>query len=131
MGSEMCIRDRHKKTYGHNFGSGKVEFVSLRLTTRWITDRRISPNSPTDKLNETTEVFLTEDECRTGERQLYFGDRGWWSVPIESRRSIGISPMNGPLIIEELDSTTIVPPDWDVCKDSHDNLILFHTKSTS
>lgn len=129
------IRERfeaeHKKTYGHNFGSGKVEFVSLRLTTRWINDRHINPNSPADGLNETPEVSLTGDEGGAGVRQLFFGERGWWSVPIGSRYSIGTSPLNGPLIIEELDSTTIVPPDWVIRRDNHDNLILVRTEGIS
>ncbi len=60
-----------------------------------------------------------------GERQVYFGkDIGWVQTPLTSRQSLDTSAQNGPLVIEEYDSTTIVPPGWTAKIDQLKNILV-------
>ena len=50
------------------------------------------------------------------------------SAPIDTevipRAALGSSPRRGPLVIEEFDATTIVPPDAGVHRDAVGNIVL-------
>lgn len=57
-------------------------------------------------------------------RQAYFGpDVGSIDTPILTRQAI-TGVMRGPLLIDEYDATTVVPPDMQVSLDEQGNLIL-------
>ncbi|MEW6298066.1 MAG: hydantoinase/oxoprolinase family protein [Thermodesulfobacteriota bacterium] len=57
-------------------------------------------------------------------RQAYFGPRyGLLTTPIRRREDID-TPTTGPLIVEEPDTTVVVPPGWQVRRDELGNLIL-------
>jgi hypothetical protein len=48
-------------------------------------------------------------------RQADFGPgHGTIDVPVRSRRSIPVEPVAGPLLIDEYDTTVVVPPGWAV-----------------
>ena len=58
-------------------------------------------------------------------RDVYFGTtRGWASVPIVNRQVLVGATTDGPLIVEEYDSTTVVPPNWNASVDQWSNIIL-------
>ena len=58
-------------------------------------------------------------------RPIYFGpNRGWADTPVVSRPSLAGRSEPGPLIIEEYDSTTVVPPTWTASVDDASNIIL-------
>ena len=58
-------------------------------------------------------------------RPVYFGpNHGWTHTPITTRPSLPRQPAPGPLLIEEYDSTTVVPPNWTANTDNANNLIL-------
>ena len=44
-----------------------------------------------------------------------------------ARGDIGTAARPGPLIVEEYDSTTVVPPGWSACQESSGNLLLSRT----
>ncbi len=57
-------------------------------------------------------------------RQAYFGPRhGSLTTPIHKRGDID-KPMSGPLIVEEPDTTVVVPPGWQIQRDELGNLRL-------
>ena len=57
-------------------------------------------------------------------RQVYFGrSRGLLETPIRRRQDIS-GTQNGPLIVEEPDTTVVVPPGWSVSLDEYANLVL-------
>jgi N-methylhydantoinase A len=57
-------------------------------------------------------------------RQAFFGPRhGLLTTPIHTRVDIS-KPINGPLIVEEPDTTVVVPPEWQIQRDKLENLIL-------
>jgi N-methylhydantoinase A len=58
-------------------------------------------------------------------RAIHFA-RGTAPVDTEviPRAALGSSPRRGPLVIEEFDATTIVPPDAGVRRDAMGNIVL-------
>ncbi len=46
------------------------------------------------------------------------------ATPVVARAAIAREPQPGPLIIEEYDSTVVVPPRATVSRDAFDNLVL-------
>ena len=57
-------------------------------------------------------------------RRAYFGQKwGMVDTPVIARRQLE-EPATGPFLIDEYDSTTVVPPGVKVWKDPHDNLVI-------
>jgi N-methylhydantoinase A len=58
-------------------------------------------------------------------RRAYFGrEHGWLDTPIVARAQVGPAAQPGPLIVEEYDATTVVPPDAAIWRDDAGNLRL-------
>ena len=104
------------KTYGYRDES-PIELVKLRVVGRGLRERRL-------------DFRHLEVESRAGAsaerfRLIHF-TRG--SAPIETevvtRATLPASPRRGPLVIEEFDSTTVVPPDASVYRDAMGNIVL-------
>ena len=61
----------------------------------------------------------------SSQRPVYFGaNRGWVDTPVVDRAYVAQNPGPGPLIIEEYDSTTVVPPGWQASVDRWQNILL-------
>ena len=59
------------------------------------------------------------------QRPVYFGaNRSWVDTPVVDRAYVAQNPGRGPMIIEEYDSTTVVPPDWQASVDRWQNILL-------
>ena len=62
-------------------------------------------------------------------RRAYFGPSlGLLDTPVLTRAAVPTQPAAGPLIVEEYDATTLVPPGWTLRRDPLDNLILERAK---
>ena len=60
-----------------------------------------------------------------GTREVYFGpERGWMDTPIIVRDDLDATARPGPSIVEEYDSTVVVPPGWDLHRDEYGNIVL-------
>jgi N-methylhydantoinase A len=105
----------HERRYGHRFaGEYPVEVVNLRLVGRVREARELAAS-------------LMPAEARAeGRREVYFGPHFGAPVetPVVGRADIGEAPRSGPLIVEEYDCTTVVPPDCEIRRDAHDNLLI-------
>ncbi|MGE0725702.1 MAG: hydantoinase/oxoprolinase family protein, partial [Alphaproteobacteria bacterium] len=94
----------HERTYGYRSADEVAEIVNLRLVARGLSS---APRVP-DRLQ--VAAALGSREPGAG-RPVYFGpDLGWLDTPTVGRRAIGEAWESGPLLIEEYDSTTVVPP---------------------
>ena len=106
----------HERTYGHRSETDTVEMVTLRV-------RAFQPApSPPDGRD-----IVASDKSfeRTGKRRAYFGERpGWVETPVLSRHHLERSPESGPLIVEDYDATTLVPPDVRVRLDEWRNIVI-------
>jgi N-methylhydantoinase A len=61
----------------------------------------------------------------TASRQAYFGrEHGSIDTPVIDRRDLSSTPRQGPLIIEEYEGTTVVPPRARALRDGRDNIVI-------
>jgi N-methylhydantoinase A len=108
----------HERTYGHRAGSGEpVELVTLRLVARGIpeTPRAAFVSRPPGASPAGTVGLV---------RRAYLGPaRGWLEVRILGRSDLR-APQTGPLIVEEYDSTCLVPPGATACLDDFGNIAI-------
>ena len=110
----------HERTYGHRAGREEpVEVVSLQVVGRGIPER---PRMP-DRLETATAAGTHAP------RRAYFGvDRGWIETPVLTRGALATARhgpcIAGPCIIEEYDSTCLVPPDATASLDNVGNIVI-------
>jgi N-methylhydantoinase A len=113
------VRERfeieHEKTYGHRGAPGQqVEIVNLRLKAvyhrkSWnpFASARVSQGGPAT------------------ERDAYFGPLlGRMRTPVIERVQLPMKPIEGPLIVEDMDGTTVVPPRSRASRDGWGNIIV-------
>lgn len=56
---------------------------------------------------------------------MYFGGAGeWLGVPVAGRGALSVRPQPGPLIIEEYDTTVVVPAESTAVTDELGNVVL-------
>ena len=105
----------HERTYGHRAGAAEpVELVTAQVLGRGLSER---PRVP-DRLN------LTARKVESGSRRAYFGrTHGWIDAPVIARTAL-VSGGEGPCIVEEYDSTCLVPPGARARVDARGNLVL-------
>jgi len=105
----------HERTYGHKAEGDPIQIVNLRLTARV---RRV-----TDVRRETR--FIPGERARGGEREAYFGPgHGVIRTPVVGREDLDERPRPGPLLIDEYDATTLVPPGCPAHLDAHGNIVI-------
>lgn len=109
--------EAHHREFGYS-REDPIELVSLRLrATATATRLRFADVRRSHSRNG-------QGGSSTSTRQAYFGPRqGLLTTPIRERGDID-KPVNGPLIVEEPDTTVVVPPEWQIQRDGLDNLIL-------
>ena len=105
----------HERTYGHKAEGDPIQIVNLRLTAR--------VRRATDMRGETR--FIPGARARGGEREAYFGPgHGVIRTPVIGREDLAERPRPGPLLIDEYDATTLVPPDCPAHLDAHGNIVI-------
>ena len=69
--------------------------------------------------------WAPERAAADARRAVYFGpELGQLDAAVLSRQSLGRAPRAGPLLIQEYDTTIVVPPGCDAAVDDHGNVIL-------
>jgi N-methylhydantoinase A len=93
----------HHRTYGHAAANGAIDVVSLKLTAR-------AAGGGESAYDPIAGIGAVRSNGRT--RSAYFGPvAGSLDVPVISRVGLLDSPpRQGPLLVEEYDSTCVVPP---------------------
>ena len=108
----------HERVYGHRFsGEGDVEFVSVAVT---------GALTPADKPELSAETIGSGGAgAGTSTRAAYFGARhGSLETPVIDRMALAGDARPGPLIIEEYEGTSLVPPGWRASLDRHANIVV-------
>lgn len=106
----------HKQLYAHNHPGKAIEFVSGRVAAIG------SMSAPSLRRHEPNGAVV---EPRT-EHPVYFEEAGGYvPTPIYDRASLGPGvTLEGPAIIEQLDTTTIIHPGQAASVDEHANLLI-------
>jgi N-methylhydantoinase A len=106
------FHQEHERTYGRRADDEPVDLVTIRSTYRIAFEQSV-PSS--------TKPPTVQHESRVA----YFGGQhGAIATPVVSRDELTRSGRAGPLIIDEYDSTTLVPPDSVVQLDEMHNIII-------
>jgi N-methylhydantoinase A len=109
------FEDEHEKTYGYKT-DGPFQLVNLRVIARGL--------SKESRIPEQLDI-PTPTNTGPSERAVYFGpSHGFMDAPVISRGSLEGNSRPGPLIIEEYDSTTVVPPGWTASIDQWKDVVL-------
>ncbi|MCY4285566.1 MAG: hydantoinase/oxoprolinase family protein [Thiotrichales bacterium] len=105
----------HAHTYGHRAGAEEpVELVTAQVLGRGLGDRPRVPER----------LRLADRNAESGSRRAYFGRmHGWIDTPVVARAALG-GGGEGPCIVEEYDSTCLVPPGVRATVDASGNLVL-------
>jgi N-methylhydantoinase A len=110
----------YRKTYGHELVGHHVDFVALRVIAT------VPPRGP-GTLSRMRAASLRAPT--TPWRKAYFSrEDGPIDTPVIERADLGPKPRSGPLIIEEYEGTTIVPPDASAVRDGFDNIVITLTE---
>jgi N-methylhydantoinase A len=68
---------------------------------------------------------LSDELPAQNSRQAYFGpSEGWIETTIVGRAELAEKPMEGPIIMEEYDATTVIPPGAKAHTDDWGNVII-------
>lgn len=103
----------HERQYGYASDDEPIEIMNIRVVARGVPKTARVPKRL---------AVAAETPSGVASRRVYFGpDRGWLDTPICTRMQLGPDWRAGPLLVEEFDSTTVVPPDgrarridWDI-----------------
>jgi len=118
---EQQFRTEHDRLYGHSSDpDNPLEIIAVRLIGRAGVHEGKSQLRPAERL----------DAQGATSRRAYFGEKwGMVDTPVIARRQLD-KPMIGPFLIDEYDSTTVVPPGVTVRRDEYENLVI-ETKKAS
>ena len=108
----------HDRSYGHGYPGEPTELVNFRLSALG------SIRKP--KLRETPAQSGPVGDARKSVRQVCFDSAGEFvETPVYDRARLGAGHrFDGPAIVEEMDSTTLVLPDYTVEVDRYGNLLI-------
>ncbi|GGB39230.1 hydantoinase/oxoprolinase family protein [Virgibacillus dakarensis] len=109
----------HEKTYGYSNKLAKVEFVNYRLTACGNL-----PKVPLNKGNKGEgEIVISKSK-----REVYFSEveePGYYETDIFQRSELVTGDkINGPAIVDQLDSTILILPNQQAIVDPYQNLII-------
>ncbi|MFI5694636.1 hydantoinase/oxoprolinase family protein [Kribbella sp. NPDC051586] len=102
----------HERTYGRAGTDDLVELVNLRVRGRLRTSVSIE------------EVLSRPDTAvrHPGTRECRFDETT--TTPVVGRSDLGAEPVDGPMVIEDMDATTLVPPGARVHLDRFNNIVI-------
>lgn len=109
------FHQEHYRTYAHKADAEPVELVNLRIIAKVQVENVGSPMP----------AARSGDSSPPVTRGAYFGPvTGTVETPICSRADLVGHVTPGPVIVEEYDSTIVVPPAWAVTVDAANNVVL-------
>ena len=117
------LHEVFEKAYWNRFAVELPEIrpVLVNLHTAVIGHRK---DVPLSALMKASERKATVAECRIGTRSVWF-EQGRCDTPIYRREHLPLEgTLEGPAIIEQLDSTTVVEPGNTVAVDTFGNLLI-------
>jgi N-methylhydantoinase A len=105
----------HERVYGYARQHQPVEFVNFRAVHRYPL--------PPPVLRPPARDRGSLDDARIGERRAYFAPDGFVATAIYERDRLPLGArVTGPAIIEQADTTTVIPPRYAALVDDSGNL---------
>ena len=112
-----AFRREHERVYGYAT-TAPVQLVTFRAAAK----ARVAPPPAAAAASRSTSV----EDAQTGARRVFFGEAGGYvECPVYDRAGLGPGvALVGPAIIEQMDTTTVLPPGRHLLCDEHNNLVL-------
>ena len=115
--------DEHQKTYGYQEDAKRVQIVSLRISAATRTAKCSYAEVGRQSMLE-PDGASAANRAPTS-RRAYFGiDEGWHDARVIRRADLRAGMIEGPAIVEELDTTVVIPPHCAVALDAAGNVII-------
>jgi N-methylhydantoinase A len=108
----------HEQNSGHKAETEPVELVSVRLVSLGLVPQaKLSPGRTTGR---------KVDAAGSGRRKVFFGkEHGILETDIYNRELLEPRhKINGPAIVEQLDTTTVIHPEQEAVVDEYRNIII-------
>jgi N-methylhydantoinase A len=109
----------HERVYGYARTQQPVEFVNFRAVHTYPLPRPV--------VTSAARAHGTLDEARLGERPAYFGEFVKTAIYERARLPLG-ARLAGPAIVEQTDTTTVIPPGVTALVDEAGNLRLMRNR---
>jgi N-methylhydantoinase A len=107
--------DEHERTYGHKSDTDPIDIINLKLVATVEAKGTRGGSALAAKTG-----YIGQ-----GDRPIYFGpELGEFLVPILSRGELTKKPRKGPIVVEEYDSTCVVPPFGCASLDKAGNILI-------
>ena len=106
----------HERRYGYRQEGAAVEVVTVRLT--------VSGPATTLELPRTAPVESGAPAATTGKKTVWFGGKGMETALYERESLSAGDWFEGPAIVFQYDSATVVPPRWRAVVHETGSLIL-------
>lgn len=109
---KKAFNSKHQAVYGYDLPDEEIEVVNLRINSLGIIKNPSLQKIPRGKKTPPPESLITH-------RPVFFEQlQEFQEIPIYSRaKLLAGNVLSGPLIIEQYDTTTVVPPSWEVVVD--------------
>ena len=106
--------DEYENTYGQKVENEKVILVEIRVILKKLRH----------DINHSRILWEQNDNAvkNKNDRKCFFGKKIFLDTPVIGRSELKKTKTKGPLLIEEYDSVTVVPPNCKVSLDSEENI---------
>lgn len=109
-----AFHERHESVYGHSDRRGELEIVTLRVHVIGALPR-VADGPP---------AATAEFESVRHRRRSAWFKGGWRSADVYERGAIAVDTvLRGPALVEQYDTTVVIPPGWEVRCDVSGNLL--------
>ncbi|MCZ6874994.1 MAG: hydantoinase/oxoprolinase family protein [bacterium] len=116
-----AFHQRHEQLYTYAATDTPVEIVNLRLRAVGQMDKLSLP-----RIAALAETCTPPPEHT---RQVYFSTTGFVETPVLARLALRAGHViDGPAIVEQLDTTTVIYPGHQVVVDAYGNLLMHHSR---
>ena len=113
-----AFETEHERTYSYKDERGQIEVVNLRVLAKAVPPRlAVGATGRSDGHVEHPAGTLHT-------RMAFFGPAGLHETPITDRVGVGSVWRAGPLIVEEYDSTIVIPPGCAAHLDNMGNIVI-------
>jgi N-methylhydantoinase A len=115
------LRDRfdreHERTFGHRGSQHAPEILNIRVRGRGA--------ATVSDAGDVLDHRDSADGADLPARPAYFGPTtDLVETPVLARSALAEASRSGPIIVEEMDATTLIPPGWNVALDGFGNLVM-------
>ena len=110
------FHEEHERVYAYSDRDATVEIYGIRVTGRGVVEKPSFPEIESGSV----------EDAHLGTREVYFEDAGGFvETDLYQREQLGAgATFSGPAIVEQMDSTVVVPPEASVEVEQTGNLII-------